>query len=159
VGFLPPVCSCLVCEEDRENVSFPLLFLSFILMSSYQDILLAFRLDGRNIVLDSSCAHIAPHIVITPPVSCADDFYTPDYNRVDPQWPCYLNVPRLSPHLFYHHSPLPSPHDESDDRDSKRSEPQSVASTDESGGVRPGASLRVFNVKNLLSSVSHDFCH
>lgn len=128
-------------------------------MSSYQDILLEFRKDGRNIVLDSSCAHIAPHIVITPPVSYADDFYTPGYNRVDPQWPCYLNVPRLSPHLFCHRSPLPSPRNESDDRDSMRSEPQFVAPTDEPRGVRRGASLRVFNAQKLLSAVSHDFCH
>jgi hypothetical protein len=128
-------------------------------MLSYQDILLELRLDGRNIVLDSLCPHIAPHIVITPPVTYADDFYTPNNNRVDLQWPCFLNVPRLTPHIFYHHCPLLSLHDESVDCDSKRFESQTVASADESGGVRPGAPLRVFNRQQLLTTVSHSLCH
>ncbi|OAX44029.1 hypothetical protein K503DRAFT_778792 [Rhizopogon vinicolor AM-OR11-026] len=133
----PPVGSHLVCEEDSQSYT-----------------LLELRLDGRNIVLDSSCPHIAPHIVITPPVSYADDFYTPHQNRVDLQWPCNLNVPRLPPHMFYHHCPLPSPHDESADYDSKKFESQSV--TDESGGAgpgAPGAPPRVFNPQKLLSTV------
>ncbi|KAG0709873.1 hypothetical protein DFH29DRAFT_18185 [Suillus ampliporus] len=132
VGFHPSVCSCLICEEDREN-----------------DTLLELRLDGRNIVLDSLYPHMAPHIVITPPVAYADDFYTPDQNRVNPQWPCSLNVPRLSPHMFYHHCPLPSSHDESVDCDSKGFQSQSIASS-ELDSVRPTTPPCVFSHKKLL---------
>jgi len=127
-------------------------------MTSYQDVLLDLRLDGRNIVLDSMCPHIAPHIVITPPVSHADDFYTPNNNRVDIQWPCFLNVPRLSPEMFYHHCPLSSPRDESADLEPERFE--SHTATEKSGGVPPGNPLRVFNRQKLFATVSrHDFYH
>jgi hypothetical protein len=132
----PFVCSCFICEEDREN-----------------DTLLDLRLDGRNIVLDSLYPDIAPHIVITPPVSCADDFYTPHQNRVDPQWPCFLNVPRLSPHMFYHHCPLPSSHDESAGCHLKEFHSQSAASSDDLGVIRPRTTPRVFNNKKLLLAV------
>ncbi|KAG1755455.1 hypothetical protein EDB19DRAFT_1823046 [Suillus lakei] len=136
VGSHPFVCPCFICEEDREN-----------------DTLLDLRLDGRNIVLDSLYPHIAPHIVITPPVSYADDFYTPHQNRVDPQWPCFLNVPRFSPHVFYHHRPLPSSHDESAGCDSKGCHSQSVASSDDLDVIRPKTSPRVFSHKRLLLAV------
>jgi hypothetical protein len=123
-------------------------------MSRFQDTLLELRLDGRNIVLDSLYPDIAPHIVITPPVSCADDFYTPHQNRVDPQWPCFLNVPRLSPHMFYHHCPLPSSHDESAGCHLKEFHSQSAASSDDLGVIRPRTTPRVFNNKKLLLAVS-----
>jgi len=123
-------------------------------MSRFQDTLLDLRLDGRNIVLDSLYPDIAPHIVITPPVSCADDFYTPHQNRVDPQWPCFLNVPRLSPHMFYHHCPLPSSHDESAGCHLKEFHSQSAASSDDLGVIRPRTTPRVFNNKKLLLAVS-----
>jgi hypothetical protein len=121
-------------------------------MTSCQDVLLEFRLDGKNIVLDSVCPHIAPHIVITPPISYADDFYTPHNNRVDLQWPCSLSVPPLSSHVFHHYCPLP--HDESVDCDSKRFESQSETSADKFGGLRPEDPLRVFNHQKFLSTVS-----
>ncbi|KAG2156295.1 hypothetical protein DEU56DRAFT_723823, partial [Suillus clintonianus] len=127
-------CSCFICEDDREN-----------------DTLLDLRLDGRNIVLDSLYPHIAPHIVITPPVSYADDFYTPNQNRVDPQWPCFLNVPRLSPHMFYHHCPLPSSHDEPAGCDSKGFHSQSVASSGDLDVIQ--SETRVFSHKRLLLAV------
>lgn len=123
-------------------------------MSRFQDTLLDLRLDGRNIVLDSLYPDIAPHIVITPPVSCADDFYTPYQNRVDPQWPCFLNVPRLSPHMYYHHRPLPSSHDESAGCNSKEFHSQSVAPSDDLGLIRPKTPLRVFSRKKLNLAVS-----
>lgn len=135
-GSHPFVCSCFICEEDREN-----------------DALLYFRLDGRNIVLDSLYPDIAPHIVITPPVSCADDFYTPLQNRVDPQWPCFLNVPRLSPRTFHHHCPLQSSHDESAGCDSKEFHSQSVASSDDLDVIRPKNPPCVFSHKRLLLAV------
>ncbi|KAG1806573.1 uncharacterized protein HD556DRAFT_323944 [Suillus plorans] len=130
------VCSCFICEEDREY-----------------DTLLDLRLDGRNIVLDSLYPDIAPHIVITPPVSCADDFYTPYQNRVDPQWPCFLNVPRLSPRMYYHHRPLPSSHDESAGCNSKEFHSQSVAPSDHLGLIRPKTPPRVFSRKKLNLAV------
>ncbi|KAG1892200.1 hypothetical protein F4604DRAFT_14714 [Suillus subluteus] len=132
----PFVCSCFICEEDREN-----------------DALLDFRLDGRNIVLDSLYPDIAPHIVITPPVSYPDDFYTPHQNRVDPQWPCFLNVPCLSPHMFYHYCPLSSSHDESADCHSNEFHSQSVASSDDLGVIRPRTPPRVFSHEKLLLAV------
>ncbi|KAG2349141.1 hypothetical protein BDR05DRAFT_986719 [Suillus weaverae] len=136
VGSHPFVCSCFICEEDREN-----------------ETLLDLRLDGRNIVLDSLYPDIAPHIVITPPVSYADDFYTPHQNRVDPQWPCFLNVPRLSPHMFYHHRPQPSSHDESAGCDSKEFHSQSAALSDDLGVIRPKTPPHVFSNKRLLLAV------
>ncbi|KAG1851773.1 hypothetical protein C8R48DRAFT_777728 [Suillus tomentosus] len=136
VGSHSSVCSYFICEEDREY-----------------DTLLDLRLDGRNIVLDSLYPDIAPHIVITPPVSCADDFYTPYQNRVDPQWPCSLNVPRLSPHMYYHHRPLPSSHDESAGCNSKEFHSQSVAPSDDLGLIRPKIPPRVFSRKKLNLAV------
>ncbi|KAG1752548.1 uncharacterized protein EDB91DRAFT_1243307 [Suillus paluster] len=136
VGSHPFVCSCLICEEDREN-----------------DTLLELRLDGRNIVLDSLYPHIAPHIVITPPVSYADDFYIPNHNRVDPQWPCFLNVHRLPPHIFYHHYPLSSSHGESADCDSGEFQSQSLASSDDYEVIPPQTPPRVFSHKRLLLAV------
>ncbi|KAG2064268.1 hypothetical protein BDR04DRAFT_1110340 [Suillus decipiens] len=131
-GSHPFVCPCFICEEDRNN-----------------DALLNLRLDSRNIVLDSLYPDIAPHIVITPPVSYLDDFYTPHQNRVDPQWPCFLNVPRLSPHMFYHHRPLSSSHDESADCHYS----QSIASSDDLDIIRPNTPPRVFSHKKLLAAV------
>ncbi|KAG2155035.1 uncharacterized protein EDB93DRAFT_130423 [Suillus bovinus] len=122
-------------------------------MSRFQDTLLDLRLDGRNIVLDSLYPDIAPHIVITPPVSYPDDFYTPHQNRVDPQWPCFLNVPRLSPSMYYHHRPPPSSHDESVGCNSKEFHSQSVVPSDDLGVIRPRSPPRVFSHKKLHLAV------
>lgn len=61
--------------------------------------LLAFRRNSRNIVLDSLCPDVAPHIVITPPDDRWEDYYIPSENAVNPQSPYYLSIPPL-PHRF-----------------------------------------------------------
>ncbi|PCH40813.1 hypothetical protein WOLCODRAFT_55818, partial [Wolfiporia cocos MD-104 SS10] len=60
------------------------------------DVLLRLSLHRRNIVLDSLYPEIAPHIVISPPdVSDAWDlYYAVLINRIGPQQPGYLAVPR-----------------------------------------------------------------
>ncbi|KAG5654613.1 hypothetical protein H0H81_011588 [Sphagnurus paluster] len=53
--------------------------------------------DNRlNLVLDSVAPHLAPHIVITPPEETWEDQYISWKNRVDFQWPQFLEVPALN---------------------------------------------------------------
>jgi hypothetical protein len=79
--------------------------------------------DRRNLVLDSICPNLAPHIVITPPVDIRDDYYSPFQNSIAPQWLGYLVVPP-SP-LYLRSSAHWPPSNES--RDSKPGERSSSA--------------------------------
>ncbi|EGO27660.1 hypothetical protein SERLADRAFT_406684 [Serpula lacrymans var. lacrymans S7.9] len=89
-GDLPyACCTGLVCDYDKEN-----------------ETLLTLRRERRNIVLDASCPHSAPHIVISPPELSWDDYFIPLQNRLEPQWPDYLAVP---PILYGLSTPSPPP--------------------------------------------------
>ncbi|KAH7930672.1 hypothetical protein BV22DRAFT_1054397 [Leucogyrophana mollusca] len=81
-------CASFVCDIDKEN-----------------DILGVLRRDRRNIVLDSSYPYIAPHIVVSPPETCWEEFYAPFSNRVEPQSLASLVVPPLPPSLFHSSRP------------------------------------------------------
>ena len=52
-----------------------------------------YRLTPHNIVLDSLCPQIAPHIVITPALEQWDAEYIAQNNRAGPQFMPHLTVP------------------------------------------------------------------
>jgi len=49
--------------------------------------------NRRNLVLDSVCPELAPHIIITPPADTEDDYLILSQNCLAPQWQHYLMVP------------------------------------------------------------------
>ncbi|KAI0700714.1 hypothetical protein BC835DRAFT_1326001 [Cytidiella melzeri] len=58
------------------------------------EVLRAFVLDKRSIVLDSACPELAPHIVITPPTDPWEGCVAYSWNTPQPQDDTYLTIPQ-----------------------------------------------------------------
>ena len=62
--------------------------------SSGQPLLLLLARDRHNLVIDSACPELAPHIVVSPPEGDPwADYWASWFNRVDPQDSSFLTVP------------------------------------------------------------------
>ncbi|KAI0960462.1 hypothetical protein AcW1_004968 [Taiwanofungus camphoratus] len=120
------------------------------------DVLLALQLKGRNLILDSACPELTPHIVISPPGASDDwDAYWAAWtNRIDPQSDSNLVVP------YEHCGSSPSaslpPMDgieQSDACDTRHYAQHEQARTEEDkrwAHLFPTKPLKVFNRSNLM---------